>query len=123
MTISVINISSEHPQELGAFYRQVLGIEPEWQSDMGTSFLLGDIRLVILSHDQVHGKNGQPARMFFNLNVNDVPAEFARVVGVGAAVIQEPYSFTEPGGGTQLILATLADPDGNYFQLMSATPA
>jgi predicted enzyme related to lactoylglutathione lyase len=123
VTISVINISSEHPQELGAFYRQVLGIEPEWQLDMGTGFRLGNVELVILGHDQVRGKNSQPARLFFNLNVDDVSAEFARVVAVGASIIQEPYSFPEPGGEAQLVLATLADPDGNYFQLMSTTPA
>lgn len=123
MTINVINISSENPQALGAFYSQVFGIAPEWQLEVGTSFVLGDVRVVILGHDQIRGKNSQPARLFFNLTVGDVPAEFARVVAVGAAVVQEPYSFPEPGTGAQLVLATLADPDGNYFQLMSTTPA
>ena len=39
--------------------------------------------------------------------------EYARMVKAGAKVIKEPY---EMGG---MWIATLADPDGNYFQLMS----
>jgi predicted enzyme related to lactoylglutathione lyase len=46
-----------------------------------------------------------------------VKSEFDRFVAAGATVIQEPYG---PGGdGEEGLIATLADPDGNYFQLMS----
>jgi predicted enzyme related to lactoylglutathione lyase len=33
----------------------------------------------------------------------------------GAIVVREPYQFE----GTEYWIATLADPDGNYFQLVS----
>ena len=37
----------------------------------------------------------------------------------GATVVQEPYQMDgDPGW-----IATLSDPDGNYFQLMSPMPA
>ena len=39
--------------------------------------------------------------------------EFERIKGVGAAVIAAPYQIGEGW------IATLADPDGNYFQLMT----
>jgi len=39
--------------------------------------------------------------------------EFARMKLTGAKVVKEPY---EMGGGW---IATLSDPDGNYFQLMT----
>ena len=42
--------------------------------------------------------------------------DFARMKAAGAIVIAEPSSFDgEPG----LSIATFADPDDNYFQLMS----
>ena len=41
------------------------------------------------------------------------PEEFERIKAAGATVIREPY---EMGGGW---IATLADPDGNYFQLVT----
>ena len=40
-------------------------------------------------------------------------AEFDRIKALGAAVIQAPQDM---GDG---VLATLADPDGNYFQLVT----
>jgi predicted enzyme related to lactoylglutathione lyase len=49
----------------------------------------------------------------FVFETPEVKEEFARMKGIGAAVIREPY---EMGGGW---IATLADPDGNFFQLMS----
>jgi predicted enzyme related to lactoylglutathione lyase len=48
-----------------------------------------------------------------NFETPQVKEEFERIRGAGAAVIREPYDM---GGGW---IATLADPDGNYFQLMS----
>ena len=36
--------------------------------------------------------------------------------GLGAKVIAEPYHMAD---GQDHLIATLADPDGNYFQLMS----
>ena len=83
-TVSAIHVSSEHPKELGAFYQQVLQIEPESQSDDGYSFLLGEIRILILFHDQVHGKNTMPGRLMFTLGVDDVASEFKRIVALGA---------------------------------------
>ena len=43
-------------------------------------------------------------------------AEFARLVAAGATVVREPY---HPGEMTEATIATLSDPDGNYFQLVS----
>ena len=43
----------------------------------------------------------------------EVQKEFDRIKSLGAIVIKEPYDM----GG--MWIATLADPDGNYFQLMS----
>jgi predicted enzyme related to lactoylglutathione lyase len=121
VAFGAVHISSERPKELGEFYQKVLGIDPEWQSDGETSFMLGSTRLIIQSHDQVRGRNSSPERLFFDFVVPDVAAEFERMVALGAAVIQEPYPFDD--NGMRLVFSTLADLDGNYFQLMSITPA
>ena len=42
---------------------------------------------------------------------------FSRPAAAGAIVVQEPYDLE--GGGEAMSIATLADPDDNYFQLMS----
>lgn len=52
----------------------------------------------------------------FNLETEDVEKEFKRIKEAGAKVIQEPY---HPGEADSMMIATFADPDGNYFQLMT----
>ena len=51
--------------------------------------------------------------MIFNFETNEVKQEFERIKALGAVVIRDPY---EIGGGW---IATLAHPDGNYFQLIT----
>jgi predicted enzyme related to lactoylglutathione lyase len=54
-----------------------------------------------------------PGRVMFNFETRQVKEEFERIKALGGTVIKEPY---EMEGGW---IATLADPDGNYFQLVS----
>jgi len=121
VALGAVHISSDHPKELGEFYHKVLAIDPEWQSDEGIGFVVGEARLMIMGHDKIHGKNSTPERMFCDLIVSDVAAELKRIIALGATVIQEPYPLTDEG--MNMVIATLADLDGNYFQLMSMTPA
>ena len=59
------------------------------------------------------GRTKDPGRVMLNFETPQVKEEFERVKALGSVVIQEPY---EMEGGW---IATLADPDGNYFQLVS----
>jgi predicted enzyme related to lactoylglutathione lyase len=54
--------------------------------------------------------------VIWNLETSDVDGDFARLRDAGAIVVREPY---HPEGGGEMSIATLADPDDNYFQLMS----
>ena len=112
-----LHINSDQPKQLGRFYEGVLGLMPAWSSDDATGFIMGDFRLEIGSHSQVSGQNDTPARHFFDLMVEDVYAEFERIVGLGGTVVQEPYEFSDEE--LKMVIATLADLDGNYFQLVS----
>ncbi|HEX6507326.1 MAG TPA: VOC family protein, partial [Chloroflexota bacterium] len=58
-----------------------------------------------------------PGRLIWNIETPDVRGEFQRLKAAGAIVVREPYEFEGSPPGSAI--ATLADPDGNYFQLMS----
>jgi predicted enzyme related to lactoylglutathione lyase len=106
-------LGTENPEPLVAFYTRVLG-KPTMEDGGFTGWGEGGAFLTIGQHSEVHGKNADPARAIWFFETTDVKGEFDRIKGLGAQVIKEPY---EMQGG--FLLATLADPDGNYFQLAS----
>ena len=65
------------------------------------------------------GRTPQPGRLIWNIEAADVQGEFERMKAAGAIVVREPYGFDEIPEAAGMSIATLADPDGNYFQLMS----
>ena len=121
MKLAAIHLGTDQPEKLAVFYRQVLNIEPAWSSQGVTGFVVGDAILEITAHDQVNGRNQMPARLFFDLMVDDARTEFARIKALGATVIQEPYDYADEDTG--FTVATFADPDGNYFQVASQLDA
>jgi len=61
----------------------------------------------------MEGKSKDQGRVMFNLETKDVKDGFERIKKCNAEVVKEPYEMGK------LWIATFADPDGNYFQLMS----
>ncbi len=116
VSLNSLLLSSEEPKKLVDFYRRVLALEPKWQEEEYTGFETGTGALVIGPHSKVHGQSKNPERIIFNFETTDVKGEFERMKGLGAEVIAEPYSM---GEDQDFLIATLADPDGNYFQLVS----
>ena len=115
MDLNSILIGSEDPGRLAEFYTKVFG-KPGMEDGGYTGWQVGNGWLSVGPHDQVRGKNTQPGRVIWNIETSDVEAEFERIKAVGAVVVQEP---SHPGGGPEFLIATFADPDDNYFQLMS----
>jgi predicted enzyme related to lactoylglutathione lyase len=109
---------SDDPEALSAFYQKVLEREPDWEGGSYTGFQIGDGFITIGPHDKVHGKNEHPERVMLNFETEDVEEEFERIKGLGATVIAEPYTPGEMKDEDGKI-ATFADPDGNYFQLIT----
>jgi predicted enzyme related to lactoylglutathione lyase len=68
-------------------------------------------------HDEVSGTNTSPGRLIWNVESTDFRADYDRLVAAGAIVVKEPYD--PMGNGSDMRIATFADPDGNYFQLMT----
>lgn len=118
MKLTGILIGSDNPQRLVEFYKQVLG-EPGWDEAPYTGWMLGDGTMMIGPHDQVHGANAQPGRIIWNLESDDVRAEFERIRATGATVVREPYNPMGEDAAQDFSIATFADPDGNYFQIAS----
>ena len=116
LKLTSILIFSEDPKALGEFYAKVLGREADWNEGGYIGFDTGACFLTIGPHDKVKGKSTQPERIMVNLETDDVKGEFERIKKAGdPTVIAEPYNMD----GGDYWLATLADPDGNYFQLVS----
>ena len=67
-------------------------------------------------HSEVHGRNAHPGRLLWNIETADVKGDFERFKAAGAIVIAEPYGFENDPNSW---IATFADLDDNYFQLMS----
>jgi predicted enzyme related to lactoylglutathione lyase len=109
-------LSSEAPKKLVDFYRRVLAREPKWQEGEYSGFEAGACTLVIGPHSEVHGQSKSPERIIFNFETGDVKGEFERMKGLGVKVIAQPYNMDND---PDFLIATLADPDGNYFQLVS----
>jgi predicted enzyme related to lactoylglutathione lyase len=109
-------IGSSDPKALAEFYAKVLGKEADWNDGSWYGFQIGSTHLTIGEHSEVKGKSKEPQRIILNLETKEVEKEFERIKKEGAEIIKDPYNLGEAEG---MQIATFADPDGNYFQLMS----
>ena len=117
-------IGTSQPEVLTKFYEAVF--EKPVNEMMG--WMVGGVYFGVLEHSEVKGKNQEGPRIMFNLETSDVRGEFERISKVdGAEVIKEPYQMTMEGEVVAkdeekddgFWIATIADPDRNYFQLMT----
>lgn len=115
LNFNSVMISSEDPKPLVEFYKKILG-EPKMEDSGYTGWLIGSGFLSIGAHDKVKGKAKEPERVILFFETKEVKEEFEKMKDKGAKVIAEPYK-PDPNG--EFWLATLADPDGNFFQLAS----
>jgi predicted enzyme related to lactoylglutathione lyase len=115
LNLNSVMIGTQQPKEMAAFYEKVLG-KPAGMVDEEFGFYgweAGATYLSILDHSEMVGRTKDPGRILLNFETTQVKEEFERIKTLGGTVIKEPY---EMEGGW---IATLADPDGNYFQLVT----
>ncbi len=115
LNFNSVMLGSEDPKKLVEFYTKVLG-DPKMDENNYTGWLVGSGFLSVGPHDKVKGKSKEPERIIIFFETKEVKEEFGRIKELGAKVIAEPYK-PDPNG--EFWLATLADPDGNFFQLAS----
>ncbi|HEY6609349.1 MAG TPA: VOC family protein, partial [Candidatus Limnocylindria bacterium] len=105
---------------LVAYYTRLFG-EPAMSEGGYTVWLIGSGYVTVGPHSEVSGTSAQPGRIIWNIETPDVRGDFDRFKAAGATVVAEPYGMDD--GSLEAQIATFADPDGNYFQLMSPMPA
>jgi predicted enzyme related to lactoylglutathione lyase len=115
VNLNSILIGSADPQRLADFYSRLFG-SPGWNDGGYSGWQIGTGFVTVGPHDQVTGRNAEPGRLIWNIESPDVKGDFERFKAAGAVVVREPY---QPGEALEAWIATFADPDGNYFQLMS----
>lgn len=117
LNLNSIMIGTTQSKTLAAFYEKVIGKPAEMTDEENGEFFgwqVGSTYFSILAHSEMGGNTKDPGRIMFNFETNEVKEEFERIQAIeGAAVIAAPY---EMGGGW---IATIADPEGNYFQLVT----
>ena len=115
LNLNSVMIGTKQPNALVTFYEKVIG-KPADMVDTENGFYgwqVGSAFLSVLEHSEMGGNTKDPGRVILNFETSQVKEEFERIKALGGVVIKAPY---EMGGGW---IATLADPDGNYFQLVS----
>ena len=112
VTSVIVNVNSEDPARLTAFYRDLIGLTPN--PNMGETALdAGNLTIVFDTHSEVTGKAVEPPRNLLNFMVADLVAEQARLEAGGVR-------FITSGGtpqGEEIAFSTFVDPDGNYGQI------
>lgn len=106
-------VGSMQPKVMAKFYEKVFArpadmVEGDWYG-----WKVGNTFFSIGEHSEVKGKAKEPQRMILNLETKEVKEEFERMKTFAPTVIKEPYEMQGAW------IATFADPDGNYFQLMT----
>lgn len=115
LNLNSVMIGTRQPELLAAFYEKAIGRPPD-MADSENGFFgwqVGSAHLSVLEHSEMGGNTKDPGRVMFNFETTQVKEEFEKIKAIGAVVVREPY---EMGGGW---IATLADPEGNYFQLVT----
>ena len=118
--IESILLFSENAKRLAKFYREVVGLKQTMAAEMGENnenyfgFKIGKgPELGVMDHSKVKGTNKNPERMIFNLEVDDIKKEAKRLIRAKAKKVQDIYHVEGYG-----YIATFADVDGNFFQLV-----
>ena len=119
LNLNSVMLNSSDYQKLADFYGEVLQKKPDMEDKEHSAigYLAGNCFLSVCSHDKIHGKSQNPERIIFFFETDEVENEFNRIKNIpGASVIKEPYKIN---GSADMGIATLADPDGNYLQLVT----
>jgi predicted enzyme related to lactoylglutathione lyase len=113
LKFSNVMIGSAQPEVLGEFYAQILDRPADMKEGGWYGWRFGAGWLSVGEHSEVKDQAKEPQRVILNFETKEVKKEFERIKATGATVVKEPYELQETW------IATFADPDGNYFQLMS----
>jgi len=114
LNLNSIIVGTSQVKQMAAFYEKVFAKAADMHEGEWYGWQIGSCFFNIGEHSEVKGKAKEPQRVILNLETKAVKEEFERIKKeAGAVVIKEPYEMQGAW------IATFADPDGNYFQLMT----
>ena len=117
LNFNSIMVNTQNLERLSKFYSQVFDKEPDMTDEGYSGFMVGTAFFSLGYHDKIQGESKDPDRVLFNFETTDVKGEFERVSKIeGVKTVKDPYSM---GEDNKYWIATLADPDGNLFQLVT----
>ncbi len=115
-------LSTSNSTKLADFYKDVVGIKCTNVWEMGekgeTVYEFASVQLYINPHSKVKGKSKDPSRYMLNFEVDDIEKEVKRLKKAKVKMVQDIYHIEGYG-----LIATFADVDGNYFQLVQVRAA
>ncbi|MEN9327995.1 MAG: hypothetical protein RI947_803 [Candidatus Parcubacteria bacterium] len=113
INLNSIMVGTMQPKVLADFYQKIFDKPADMSEGGWHGWKVGNCFFSVGEHSEMKGKAKDPGRLMFNLETKEVKEEFERMKSAGATVVKEPYEMQGAW------IATLADPDGNYFQLMT----
>lgn len=113
LNLNSLMLGTTQLKVMADFYEKVFQKKPDMEQEGWYGWMVGSCFFGVGTHSQMNGVSKDPGRVMFNLETEQVKEEFERIKTFGATVIKEPYQMESAW------ITTLADPDGNYFQLMS----
>lgn len=114
LNLNSVMIGTMQPGVLAKFYENLIGKKPDMEEGGWYGWNVGSTFFSIGEHSEMGGASKDSGRIMFNFETAEVKEEFDRISKIdGVKVVKEPYEMGDAW------IATLADPDGNYFQLMT----
>lgn len=113
LNLNSIMVGTAQPKVMAEFYEKVFQKPADMSEGEWSGWQVGNTFFSIGAHSEVKDMAKEPSRMIFNLETKEVKSEFDRIKTLGAVVVKEPYEMQGAW------IATFADPDGNFFQLMT----
>ena len=112
--IGSLLVGSSNVEAMKDFYQRAFSVSA---NDMG-AFEFGPVQLFVDEHTEVSGPTKEPARVIINLDVDDCRGLETHLDSMGVTWIRKVEQM--PFG----LIGTVADPDGNYVQIIQwgATP-
>lgn len=114
-----ILIGTANAKKLAEFYTKTVGLKQDsvWENpdnkEEGYYLKAGKGNIYIMDHSKIKGKAKDPHRLIFNIEVDDIEKEVKRLKKAKAKIVADVYHMQGYG-----LIATIADPDGNYFQFV-----
>jgi glyoxylase I family protein len=131
MTIDHVGLAVGDLQHMTAWWSAALDAQVEYEVDRSAVGIRGVVlqdasgfRLELLHRDgasPAHGAEGIDDSLLrcgfghLALGVDDVAADYERLIGLGAASVLTPRAGSRPG----LVIAFVADPEHNLIELIS----